>query len=133
MFPAGAVSGQSWSIEPRVGVVVSSALYEDAAIAGLAPVVVRPGAAVSGALLARTALSPVWALEAELSYATGPLRAADGAAGRTLSDLRVIGGAVRMRRALRGLEVVAGAGGLSYDAPDAQAYAEGASVFPAAI
>lgn len=133
MLPAGAATGQSWSIEPRLGVVVSSGLYEDAAITGLEPVTVSPGVALEGALLVRTVLSPLWALEAELSYATGSLTATDGEDERRLSDLRVIGGSVRVRRALRRLQAVVGIGGLSYDAPDAQAYEEGASVFPAAI
>ncbi len=102
-------------------------------VSSLAPVRVGPGVAVEGALVVRTALSPGWALEAELSYATGSLRANGGGQDRSLSDLRVVGGSVRVRRAWRGIEAAAGVGGLSYDAPDAHAYSDGAPVHPAAV
>ena len=126
-------AGQGLEVEPRVGVVVSTALYRDAAIEGLEPVKVAPGPALEGALLARTALSPMWSLEADLSYAFGALQASGSTEDRRLSDLKVVGGSVRVRRAWPRFEGVLGLGGLAYDAADARAYDEGASLFPTGI
>lgn len=133
LLPTDRVAGQGLEVEPRLGVVFSTALYRDAAVEGLEAVKVAPGASVEGALLARTALSPLWSVEADLSYAMGSLRASGPTDDRRVSDLRVVGGSVRVRRAWRRFEGVLGVGGLSYDAADAQAYEEGASVFPAGI
>jgi hypothetical protein len=133
LVSAAGVAAQGLSVEPRAGVVVSSGLYADAVIEGFAPVEVAPGPAFEAGLIARTPLSPLWAVEVELTYATGSLEADGDGASRRLSDLKVVGGAVRVRRAWRGIEGVAGVGGLSYDAPDARAYAEDSSVFPSGV
>jgi hypothetical protein len=124
-------AGQGWSLAPRAGVVVAGPLFEDAAVAGFAPVEVAPAPAPVLGLLGRTPLDGPWALEVELTWSPGTLSARTPEQNRELSDLTVIGGSVRLRRALGRVFGAVGVGGLSYRAPDARAYAEGSPLFPA--
>ena len=117
-----------WSLEPAAGVAVGGPLFRDAAVEGFSEIEVAPAPAPILALHARTPVNEVWSFDVGVAWSRGTLQAD----GRELSGLQIIGATAQLRRRVGPLLGGIGVGALSYSAPDAMVYADGASVFPAA-